>query len=105
LPSRCATALADVAGAGALQVLHVEAVLAAAREDDRRRVLALVDVPRRLAVEADAAVRDPGARALREALPPRSKAGRTGREARRADRRRRRTQPRGGGGASGCGPR
>ena len=85
VPSRWATSLADVAGAGALHAhdvqVAIEAVLASAAEDDRRRLIVLVELLRRLAVDADAAIRAPGARAWLEALPPRSKAGRAAREA------------------------
>jgi hypothetical protein len=85
VPSRWATALADIAGAGQLHAhdvqVAIEAVLAAAGEDDRRRLLVLVDLLRRLAAEAGAAIRDPGARAWLEALAPRSKAGRAAHEA------------------------
>ncbi len=59
----------------------LEAVFGAATGDDRRRLLALVELLRRLAVEADAAITDPGARAWLEALPAGSKTGRAAREA------------------------
>jgi hypothetical protein len=84
VPSRWAASLDDVAAAGPLAAhdvqAAVEAVLAAATDDDRRRLLGLVDLLRRLAAEADAAVSDPAARAWLEALPPRSKGGRAARE-------------------------
>ena len=85
MPSRWATALAGVASAGALHAHDVqvtlEAVFAAGTDDDRDRLLVLVDLLRRLAVEAGAAVREPAARAWLEAVPPRSKSGRSAREA------------------------
>ena len=59
----------------------VEAVLAVATPEDSRRLLGLVDLLRRLAVEADAAVADPAARAWLEGVSPRSKAGRAAQEA------------------------
>ena len=59
----------------------VEAVLAVATPEDSRRLLGLVDLLRRLAVEADAAVADPAARAWLEGVSPRSKTGRAAQEA------------------------
>ncbi|MEY2513454.1 MAG: hypothetical protein QOJ89_812 [bacterium] len=85
VPSRWATALADVAGAGPLHAHDVQAaietLLASAAEDDRRRLIVLVELLRRLAVDAGAAIRSPGARTWLEATAPRSKAGRAAREA------------------------
>ncbi len=85
VPARWAFTLADVAAAGPLAAhdvqLAIEEVLAAANDDDRRRLLGLVDLLRRLVVEADAAVTDPRARAWLASLGPSSKIGRAGREA------------------------
>ena len=85
VPARWAVTLADVAAAGPLEAhdvqLAVEKILAAANDDDRRRLLGLVDLLRRLAVAADAAVTNPRARDWLAALSPGSKIGRAGREA------------------------
>ena len=85
VPARWATALADVAGAGPLHArdvqVGIEAILAAARPDDTRRLLVLVDLLRRLAVQSGTPITQSRARAWLEALPPRSKTGRAAREA------------------------
>jgi Family of unknown function (DUF6493) len=85
VPARWEGSVGDVAAAGPLQAHHVqraiEVVLAAALPDDRRRLHGVVQVLRRLALEGDAAVAEPGARAWLERLPPRSKGGRAAREA------------------------
>lgn len=85
VPARWAAALADVSSAGPLHAHEVqialETILGAAADEDRRRLLVLVDLLRRLAVEADTAVADAGARRWLATLPPRSKTGRAAREA------------------------
>ena len=85
VPARWATSLADVAAAGPLPAHDVQAaievVLAPATAEDSRRLLGLVDLLRRLAVDADAAVADPAARAWLDGVSPRSKAGRAAQEA------------------------
>ena len=85
VPARWEGSLGDVAATGPLAAYDaqaaIETVLAAATDDDRRRLLGVVELLRRLAVEADAAVADPRARAWLEALPPRSKGGKAAREA------------------------
>jgi hypothetical protein len=85
VPARWEGSLGDVATAGALAAHYVQAalerVLAAAAHSDRRRLLGSVELLRRLAVEADAAITDPAAREWLDALPPRSKVGRAAREA------------------------
>jgi uncharacterized protein DUF6493 len=85
VPSRWAASLEDVAAAGPLAAhdvqVAIEEILAAAEGDDRRRLLGLVDLLRRLAVEADAAVTNPRAREWLASLSGSSKVGRAGSEA------------------------
>lgn len=85
VPSRWAPGLEGVAATGPLHAHDVQAaietVLAAARDEDRRRLLALVELLRRLAVDAGAAVGDPAARAWLEAISGSSKIARAAREA------------------------
>jgi hypothetical protein len=83
--SRWAGPLADVAAAGRAQhhdvQRAVEAVLAVASDPRRRGLADLVDLVRRLAMEAGRPVADPAARAFLEGLAPKSKAGRAAAEA------------------------
>ena len=85
VPSRWASTLADAASAGALAAhgvqIAIEEILGAADDNDRRRLLGLVDLLRRLAVEADAAVKNPRAREWLGSLSASSKIGRAGKEA------------------------
>ena len=85
VPARWGSSLSDVAAANALAAHEVQAtiehILAAANDADRRRLLGVVDLLRRLAIEADAAVANPRAREWLEALGPGSKIGRAAREA------------------------
>lgn len=85
VPARWAASLADVAAAGPLAAhdvqVTIEQILAAADSDDRRRLVGLVDLLRRLAVEADAAVADPRARQWLSSLATGTKIGRAGKEA------------------------
>ena len=85
VPSRWATSLADVAAAGPLPSHHaqaaIERVLATAKDDDRRRLLGLVELLRRLAVEAGARVCDENARRWLGTLGSGSKSGRAATEA------------------------
>jgi hypothetical protein len=85
VPARWAASLADVAAAGPLAAhdvqVAIEKILAVATEDDRRRLLGLVDLIRRLAVDADAAITNPRAREWLSSLSRGSKIGRAGREA------------------------
>ena len=100
VPARTTASLADVAAASPLHAHHtqvaIEPALAGAQDRDRRRVLGLVDLLRRLAVEADAAVTNEAAREWLGAL---SKGSKIGRAARRRSRSRAtaRPQPRRGG--------
>jgi hypothetical protein len=85
VPARWAASLGDVAAGGPLCAhdvqIAIEAILAAADAADRRRLLGLVDLLRRLAVEADAAVTIPDAREWLSSLGSGSKIGRAGKEA------------------------
>jgi hypothetical protein len=85
VPGRWAGSLADIVAAGPLAAHHVqvaiEAVLARAADDDRRRLLGLVELLRRLATEAGARVADGAARTWLGSLGKGSKIGRAAREA------------------------
>jgi hypothetical protein len=85
VPARWADTLGDVAAAGPLAAHHVqeaiEIVLGASEDEDRRRLLGLVELLRRLATEAGARVTLDSARAWLGALGRSSKIGRAGREA------------------------
>lgn len=85
VPARWADGLEGVAGAGPLTAFDVQAalerVVAAAGGDDRRRLLGVVELLRRLATEADAAIADERARDWLSTLGKGSKIGRAGREA------------------------
>jgi hypothetical protein len=85
VPARWADSLEGVAGAGPLTAFDVQAalerVVAAAGGEDRRRLLGVVELLRRLATEADAAIADERARAWLSTLGKGSKIGRAGREA------------------------
>jgi hypothetical protein len=85
VPARWEGSLSDVAAASPLAAhdvqVAIERVLAAASSDDRRRLLGVVELLRRIAVEADARVRDRGAREWLGAITGRSKIARAASEA------------------------
>ena len=70
VPSRWAETLAQVADAGPLGALEVQTTIehafAAAADDDVRRLSAMLELLRRLALDADAAITHPGARSWLE---------------------------------------
>lgn len=83
-PSRLAAALEPVATCGALHAHELQLALEAmlgALGDQRPQIIGLVDLLRRLAQDADAAVTDPAARAWLESTSRSSKTGRLARAA------------------------
>lgn len=85
VPSRWSPRLVDISRTSAIHAQRtqdaIEIVLSGATDKDQRRLAGLVELLRLIAVEADARVRDPCARLFLEAIPPRSKTGRTAQEA------------------------
>jgi hypothetical protein len=85
VPGRWEAALSDVAAASPLAAhdvqVAIERLLAEAGADDRRRLLGVVELLRRLAREADARIADPAAREWLGAIGGKSKIARAAAEA------------------------